>query len=206
MYKVFNQNRVILFTENLTICNLSDEDSLVKSTNNESAYSVYQDFVDKNTNGRLIFLIQNDMQLFVDKFLSHFKIIEAAGGLIMNLKEELLMIHRFKKWDLPKGKIEKNESTKTAALRECMEETGIENVSIIKELENTCHIYEIDGKPILKRTYWFEMKTTSDKLLIPQFEEGIEKARWMTRKEVDEAIKNTYESLMELIENNYLKH
>src|SRR4051812_43443270 len=39
---------------------------------------------------------------------SKFKIVKAAGGLIRK-KEKFLMIYRLKKWDLPKGKKEKNE-------------------------------------------------------------------------------------------------
>ena len=36
-----------------------------------------------------------------------------------------LFIYRNDKWDLPKGKIEKNEVVIEAAVREVMEETGV---------------------------------------------------------------------------------
>ena len=57
-------------------------------------------------------------------FFSFFKVIEAAGGVVMNEKNDILVIFRSGKWDLPKGKIDKNESIRSAALREVMEETG----------------------------------------------------------------------------------
>lgn len=205
MYKVFNQYQAIIFTENLTFCELSDEDHLVESAHLSDVLPVYQEFIKEKTCSRLIFLIENEQSLFVNKFLSHFKLVDAAGGLIKNPKGELLMIHRFGKWDLPKGKIEKNEQIKPAAIRECTEETGLGKVSIVRELESTHHIYEIDYKPMLKRTFWFEMEAESDNQLKPQLEEGIEQARWMNREEVAEAMKNTYESLKDLIENNYLQ-
>ncbi len=205
MYKVFNQHRAIIFTEDLTFCELTDEDSLVELAHLEDVHPVYQKFIRGKIYSRLIFLIKNKLSLFVDKFLAHFKMVEAAGGLIINPKGELLMIQRFGKWDLPKGKIEKNEQIKTAAIRECMEETNVGNVSIIRELESTYHIYKIDYKPMLKRTYWFEMKTEFGNQLKPQLEEGIEQVKWMSRAEVVVAMKNTFESLKELIENNYLQ-
>ena len=205
MYKVFNQQRAIIFTDNLTLVEFSDKDSLVKLKGKENLFTVYQAYINKTANGDLIFLVNKDLPLFVDKFFANFKSIEAAGGLIMNSKGELLMIFRFGKWDLPKGKIEKGEQVKVAAIRECVEETGLQTMSIEKEIESTYHIYEVNYNQILKRTYWFAMNTCSDNELIPQLEEGIEEAKWMNKAKVAEAIKNTYESLKDLIENNYLK-
>ncbi len=43
--------------------------------------------------------------------------VEAAGGLVLNEKGEVLMIFRRGSWDLPKGKIDPNESVETAAIR-----------------------------------------------------------------------------------------
>src|SRR5688572_219564 len=61
----------------------------------------------------------------VKKYLtSKFRIIKAAGGLVRK-KEKFLMIYRMKKWDLPKGKREKNEKSRETALREVEEECNI---------------------------------------------------------------------------------
>jgi len=49
------------------------------------------------------------------------------------------------------------------------------------------------------------MKTDSDNELIPQLEEGIEEAKWMKRDEVIEALKDSYDSLKDLITYNYLQ-
>jgi len=47
-----------------------------------------------------------------------------AGGLVTNENNELLMIFRRGKWDLPKGKADEGETVEACALREVEEETG----------------------------------------------------------------------------------
>ena len=54
-----------------------------------------------------------------------FKPMTAAGGLVINPDNEFLFIFRKGKWDLPKGKPEKDESLDDCAIREVTEETGI---------------------------------------------------------------------------------
>ena len=69
----------------------------------------------------------------LERFLrKKIKVVEAAGGLVYNSKKEILFIRRNKKWDLPKGKIEKGETHQEAAIREviediCNSENKIEN-------------------------------------------------------------------------------
>ena len=40
------------------------------------------------------------------EFSSMMKMIEAAGGIVINKDEKILFIYRLGKWDLPKGKLE----------------------------------------------------------------------------------------------------
>ncbi len=56
------------------------------------------------------------------------KVITAAGGMVVNPKKEILFIYRNRRWDLPKGKTEKNEGIETCAIREVEEETGVRNL------------------------------------------------------------------------------
>src|SRR3954466_10320477 len=51
-------------------------------------------------------------------FVSYCKLIEASGGLVKNPKGEYLVILRHGKWDLPKGKLEGDETPELAAVRE----------------------------------------------------------------------------------------
>ncbi len=112
------------------------------------------------------------------------------------------MIHRLGMWDLPKGKIEAGETPKKAAIREVKEECGIGKLKITKELPSTYHTYEMKGKKYLKRTFWYEMMCHDDSPLIPQVEEHIDEAKWMTKsalKKMNET--NTYRSILEVLNN-----
>jgi ADP-ribose pyrophosphatase YjhB (NUDIX family) len=134
-------------------------------------------------------------------FISYCELSEAAGGLVKNQKGENLIIFRHGKWDLPKGKLEYDETPAVAALREVREECGAERLEIVKSLDKTFHTYYIKKKRILKKTHWFLMKSEDEKL-IPQTDEDIEQAVWMTNEEVKKKVfMNTYASIKELLQN-----
>ena len=126
--------------------------------------------------------------------------IEAAGGLVFNKEEQILMIFRNGKWDLPKGKLEEGENKKQCAIREVEEECGIVGLDIIDKLLETYHTYNLSGKEILKRTYWYKMNTDFDGELIPQIEEGITKVSWVDKGKISEKLKNSYGSISDVLE------
>ncbi|MEQ8572802.1 MAG: NUDIX domain-containing protein, partial [Fulvivirga sp.] len=99
-----------------------------------------------------------------------------------------------KKWDLPKGKLEKGENVKFAAKREVEEECGVE-VNLGKKICTTWHTYTMKRKKILKKTSWYAMDVIRDKNMKPQIEEDIEEVRWMTPKEVFHALEHSYKSI-----------
>jgi len=148
-----------------------------------------------------VYFINPNAKLLLELFLSMFPIIEAAGGLVRNKEGKWLFIYRNGKWDLPKGKIEKKEKIKTAAIREVEEECGISKLKIVKELSPTYHTYSLEEKMVLKRTYWFEMTCADTSPLVPQTEEGISDVKWFNLEEVQQALKNTYGSIKEVVKN-----
>jgi ADP-ribose pyrophosphatase YjhB (NUDIX family) len=132
-------------------------------------------------------------------FFSFFKIIEAAGGVVRNEKNEILVIFRSGKWDLPKGKIDKRKETiKEAAFREVREETGLKALTVRRKLMTTYHLYFRKERMILKQTYWFEMFAESSSKLIPEAKEDISIVAWVKKEEIPGILKNTYHSLKEL--------
>ena len=137
-----------------------------------------------------------------DVFFAKHTFVEAAGGLVYNNKNQLLMIFRNGFWDLPKGKLESGESIKECAIREVEEECAVSNLEILSELKSTYHTYEINGKSILKRTYWFNMYTNYEGDLIPQTTEGITKVDWVDKDELMLRIENTYLSVRDLLLDN----
>lgn len=135
------------------------------------------------------------------KFKELFKVIYAAGGLIKQ-EDKYLFIFRLKKWDLPKGKIDNGESPQQAAIRECEEECGITQLTIIKELEPTYHIYEYKGDYALKKTFWYVMDSKHSDVLVPQLEENIERVEWFTKEDIQkEVVLNTYPAILDVLKN-----
>ena len=133
-----------------------------------------------------------------DKFASAYTIIEAAGGIVMNGEQEVLMIYRRGKWDFPKGKVEENESVYIAAVREVVEETGIKEISITGELPSTFHTYIENGVSILKQTYWYDMVSWGATKPTPQTEEDITEVKWVPFEQVAELLAGSYPSLFDL--------
>ena len=128
-------------------------------------------------------------------FKAYFKFMRASGGLVQNQNGEFLFIKRFGIWDLPKGKLKKNESVEIGAIREVMEETGINEPKIICKIPSTYHIYKVKEKFILKETSWFLMQAKNQENLVPQLEEDITTAKWLTKNEAKKAIAQSYRSL-----------
>ncbi|MFT4032893.1 MAG: NUDIX hydrolase [Siphonobacter sp.] len=124
---------------------------------------------------------------------NYFKVVKAAGGVVFN-GEHMLLIYRLKRWDLPKGKLDPGEKSKAAALREVEEETGIQ-AELGERICTTWHTYTHNGNRILKRTKWYQMTCTDESHMQPQWEEDIEKIAWMSKKEVQNALVDSYSSI-----------
>ena len=139
-----------------------------------------------------------DKEKMINDFCGIFKTIAAAGGIVFNQEDKILAIFRRGYWDLPKGKIDSGESESKAAIREVKEETGVENLQLVGPVGTTYHIYTQNKKRILKPTYWFRMRTT-DKILIPQTEEDIEAAEWLSKSELLEKDRVIYRNIVEIL-------
>ena len=126
--------------------------------------------------------------------------IIAAGGKVINQNSEILFIYRNKKWDLPKGKAEKNENISQTALREVIEETGIKNLTIVKPLEKTYHIFKKGSKHFLKSTYWFEMTSDYDGKFKPQKKEGISRVEWLDKETIGSILPKSYANIRLLLD------
>ena len=136
-------------------------------------------------------------------------IIVAGGGLVWNEHNELLMIYRMDKWDLPKGKLDPGESIEQCALREVQEETGLTTARINYFVGITQHDYfdKYIGVDAIKESHWYAMTALSSDLLIPQTEESITKIEWVKEKDIKKYLENSYfniEIIIDLYFNNRL--
>ena len=123
-----------------------------------------------------------------------FKIIKAGGGVVKNNNDQILFIYRLKKWDLPKGKLDKGETIRDCAKREVEEETKVK-VNLKQKIISTWHTYTRNKKFILKKTTWFKMDCVDDSKMKPQKKEKIEKVEWMNNSTIKEILLNSYKTL-----------
>lgn len=146
-----------------------------------------------------------DIDALWASFCSLFTVIEAAGGIVQNPQGNYLFIKRLGLWDLPKGKLDKGETLEQAAVREVEEECGISGLTITTPAGQTFHTYEYKGGDALKISHWFKMQTDFAGNLIPQTEEDITEAKWLTKAEVREVVlADTYVSIAELVKREIL--
>jgi 8-oxo-dGTP pyrophosphatase MutT (NUDIX family) len=144
-------------------------------------------------------LWNNDLEVLKKSFFKHFKLIEAAGGVVENNSGEILFIFRLNKWDLPKGKVEKGEKLEQCAVREVEEETGLSNVKLRKKIGETYHTYNAFGKHFLKLSHWYHLTASKRQSLVAQTEEDITAVKWVDPTSMEEQLTNTYPSIRDIL-------
>ncbi len=115
---------------------------------------------------------------------------ESAGGIIIGPEKKLVLVEQHgNSWSFPKGKVEAGESLLAAAMREIVEETGIKNLALVKELGSYERksigpegVGENDAWGSRKRTLF--LFTTGEAVLSPEDAE-VTQARFVS---LDEAL------------------
>ena len=194
MYKVFVNEKPLYLTNKRPLVqeNVYDIEEI-------NLKNVLDGFFQKNSSGAFLFDPKGDV---LNTFAKDVPIVLAAGGVVKNAKNKVLFIKRNKKWDLPKGKLDKGETIEAAAIREVEEETGISGLELGNFLQITYHVFSRKGKYKLKVVYWYKMHSSFDGKLVPQQEEGITKVKWKGGQKGKKALKNTYENIKLLFEEN----
>jgi ADP-ribose pyrophosphatase YjhB (NUDIX family) len=196
MYKVFIQNKPLFFVsekESLLHNGIMLKESLIFS----DKQLINNILKNTNTNIPIFILCENPEKSFQLYFDDHQK-IEAAGGLVRR-KKSYLFIKRNGYWDIPKGKLEKNEQPEIGAIREIEEECGISSPTIEDLITITYHTYTYGDTPTLKKTYWYTLNYDGPKIGKPQLEEGITKISWKKVDKFDKILANTYASIEDVL-------
>ena len=203
MYKVFFNQKPLILTNKIQ--DFSDTEPLlfIKYTSVTQIIKAL-----KSSKNSKVFLYHKDMDKLWKGFKKKFPIVEAAGGLVKRTDNKLLFIFRNDKWDLPKGGVEKKELIIDAAKREVTEETGVADIIVEKKISETYHIFKKGKRFRLKKTYWFKMSTTYTGKTKPQTEEGIEKIKWVSNKNIEDILNNAFENIriivLEVLKNDAL--
>lgn len=202
MHKVFINNKPLFFEDIYSNLDNLNKNYLILSEAEFSLNDVINKFETDSVSG-IIYLCAGPDSAWTN-FAGKYVLVEAAGGVVKNNKNEILIIYRKKRWDLPKGKLEYNESPEAGAIREVKEECGIKKIVLGKFLLKTFHTYTEKNKFILKKTYWYTMSANENEELIPQIEEDIEEVKWMNKEKIyNKVFPKTYASIEEVLVNYF---
>jgi 8-oxo-dGTP pyrophosphatase MutT (NUDIX family) len=204
-YKIYFEHKKVVIADEADLA-FKGENVLYAAYDNESILKDLVHVLLTVPSLQTLFVFGPKPDIIWKAFQSYYTLLDAAGGLVTNKAGHALLIFRKGKWDLPKGKIEVNESISNAALREVIEECGVKDLNITAELCKTYHIYTLHGKEILKVSHWFAMRSNdSETSLVPQTEEGITEARWMSANEALTILNNSYSSVRDVLTRFFIK-
>ncbi len=81
----------------------------------------------------------------------------SAGGVLFRGEEVLLIKNPSEVWTFPKGIVEEGERPEETAVREVLEETGVEG-EILRPLGEITYWYTLKGERVFKRVRYFLMR------------------------------------------------
>lgn len=209
-YKFFVNSKVVILCDNPgkleEILNPTVEFIIEKYENVLQLKGLLEVLKDQQNDSQLV-VFSKDLQQLKSDFLSLFICIEAAGGVVQNKDDEVLIIFRQGSWDLAKGKVDEGETLEQAAIREVQEETGLIELELGKPIQilpydnpATYHSYTYKNEDAMKISYWYRMKYTGTSAPIPQAEEDIEIVKWVKVENLPNYYNNMYESIIDVLE------
>ncbi len=111
----------------------------------------------------------------------------SAGGVVLNSRGEVLVVSQYgTSWSLPKGHLDPGEDNLEAAKREIYEESGVKDLTLIKELgsykRHRMGVQVEDDTSELKNIFMFLFKTTQEELnpIDPENPD----AKWIKKEDV----------------------
>lgn len=201
MYKFFYEQRALIFPN-------IDEKTLVLDATAQQLASYEAQKIHHFFRQWLVTPLQEDVvidhitpEVLSAALCQTFVMAPAAGGVVLH-DGQFAAIERHGIPDLPKGHVEEGESVRAAALREVEEETGLRDLTILRQLPSSWHCYLYEDEWRLKQTSWFLMETPDDSTLRPQREEDITEVVFLGCNDLDWFLKNTYRSLADTLSNS----
>ena len=128
---------------------------------------------------------------------------ERSAGIVLycekqGIKSFLLLHYPSGHWDFIKGRIEKDEQSREAAIREAREETGITDIQFIDGFEEKIqYVYQFGGRTIKKQVTFFLAKTGTTDIVLSHEHLGF---AWL---EFDAAFaRTTYQNAKDLLKKS----
>ena len=119
------------------------------------------------------------------------KSTQTAGEVVLNQQGLVLVVSQNgNSWSLPKGHIDEGENKLQAAIREIYEESGINELELVKDL-GSYERYRIglngeDDKSELKQIFMFLFKTNQE--VLKPLDPTNPEARWIEKEKVAELL------------------
>ncbi|MBI2095732.1 MAG: NUDIX domain-containing protein [Candidatus Omnitrophica bacterium] len=115
------------------------------------------------------------------------KTTQSAGGVVLNGKGQVLVVSQHgTSWSLPKGHIDPGEDALAAAKREIYEETGVKELTLIRELgayeRHRIGLNALEDRSELKVILFFLFKTAQNTL--KPLDADNPEARWVDPEKV----------------------
>jgi 8-oxo-dGTP pyrophosphatase MutT (NUDIX family) len=198
-YNIYFEDRKLIITKKLRKDSFSQGELLYNFRNSEQLLEIVR-FFDSSSFFNKIYVIDDHPKKLLKSLKKEFKYIEAAGGIVRNSKDEILLIYRRGRWDLPKGKREKGETPEETAVREISEECGISAPEITAKDKSTYHTYWMKNSLVLKKTFWYKMDYFGDETPVPQTEEDIIDIAWVPPSELFKVFGRSYASIEEVLQ------
>ena len=197
MHKIYIENRCMIICPPDGLV-MSDPNAIMLNIRRDTDIHMITEMFENSPSLHRIYIPSDDAEDTYRRICAEFKEVNAGGGLVSNRRSDFLLISRNGMWDLPKGHQDEGEDIRTTALREVMEETGIDNIELKDLICITDHCYLRNGIWHLKHTWWYDMLYTDPTDLTPQREEDISKAAWVAASSLPAYIINTYPSIAEV--------
>jgi ADP-ribose pyrophosphatase YjhB (NUDIX family) len=205
LYKVYYGNKKVIIANEADLNFKGNNTLFAEFDNAEILQSLIHTLLEIN-DIETLYVYGNKPELIWETYKSFYRVIEAAGGLVLNKASHALLIFRHNTWDLPKGKIENKETIEQAAIREVIEECGVKDLVIDEKLCITYHDYSLKDEKILKFSHWYLMRChDNEPELVPQIIEGITDAKWMTATEALHILDNSYPSVRDVLTRFFIK-
>lgn len=111
----------------------------------------------------------------------------SAGGVILDTKGQVLIVDQYgNSWSLPKGHVEPGEEPLAAAKREIYEESGLKNLTLVKDL-GSYERYRMKlggGDDMSERKHIHLFLFTTDKEIVKPIDPDNHEARWVVPADV----------------------
>ncbi len=195
MYKVFHENRCLHLLQNET----AFEEKAANETQADWDGKIAQikRWLSDPTEPDNLFipLAGIDPMDFLAKI---FQFRQAAGGILLH-DNAIIIIERNGIPDLPKGHQESDESIEETAVREVVEETGLQLIKLKNKLGESLHCYWWNDHWVLKQTSWYSMVLEGAFEPVPQSVEGISSVKKLQAHQLDGFLASTYRSIRETL-------